>query len=552
MHGIHLLLLDVWRAACRHIELTESLVDIAGHLARHAPLGALTVVRLTRDRREGELVAAVLTGSVPVVHVERRRLDETDTVVVDRLSAQGALVPLRRGELEWATGLPGAPGASDGPRIAGLLCPGGESGGILLLAPRPGEAFDDRHVGIAAALREPLSVALANDSRLREMRALQEAAEADRESLLARLGRRELGDTVIGGESGLRLVLERVSLVAKSDLPVLILGETGAGKELVARLIHQQSARAGGPVLRVNCGAVPPELIDSELFGHERGSFTSAVKSRKGWFERADGGTLFLDEIGDLPPAVQVRLLRVLQDGWFERVGGHQPIRCDVRVVAATHRDLAAMVSEGRFREDLWYRIAVFPIRIPPLRERPEDIPALARHFAERAAIRFGLPVLEPEPGDLERLMAYHWPGNVRELGSVMDRSAILGNGKTLEIAKALGVMAPAGSPVAGINGSAAHENAAITESAGVAEDARIAGQSGPAGNVLMAGATPEPAALVSLDDAIRSHLLKALALTRGRIEGRHGAAALLRINPHTLRARMRKLGIDWTRYRER
>src|SRR6185295_5820666 len=168
--------------------------------------------------------------------------------------------------------------------------------------------------------------------------------------------------------------------------PVLILGETGSGKEVVARAIHERSACARGPVLRVNCGAIPPELVDSELFGHERGSFTGAAAQRHGWFERADGGTLFLDEIAELPLAAQVRFLRVLQDGVFERVGGTRALQVDVRVVAATHRDLAAMVRARQFREDLWYRINVFVIRLPPLRERRHDIAALAEHFADRAA----------------------------------------------------------------------------------------------------------------------------------------------------------------------
>ena len=188
--------------------------------------------------------------------------------------------------------------------------------------------------------------------------------------------------------------MEQVQLVAPSDTPVLILGETGSGKEVVARAIHSRSRRASGPFLRINCGAISPDLVDSELFGHERGSFTGAVAERKGWFERADCGTLFLDECGELPLPAQVRLLRVLQDGTFQRVGGERPLHVDVRVIAATHRDLPAMVASGQFREDLWYRIAVFPVRLPPLRERLADIPALATHFALRAAeaTRFECP----------------------------------------------------------------------------------------------------------------------------------------------------------------
>jgi two-component system nitrogen regulation response regulator GlnG len=206
---------------------------------------------------------------------------------------------------------------------------------------------------------------------------------------------------------------------------VLLLGETGTGKELIARMIHAQSPRSKGPFLRVNCGAVPPELIDSQLFGHERGAFTGAVEARPGWFERADGGTLLLDEVGELPLAAQVRLLRILQDGWMERVGGREPVHVDVRIVAATNRDLAGMVSQGQFREDLWYRIAVFPIRLPPLRERPEDIPDLVRAFFQRGAAE-GLPLKAIEQAAMERMKRYPWPGNVRELENLTRRLAAL------------------------------------------------------------------------------------------------------------------------------
>jgi transcriptional regulator with GAF, ATPase, and Fis domain len=275
--------------------------------------------------------------------------------------------------------------------------------------------------------------------------------------------------------------------------------------------VHTHSRRANGPFLRVNCGAIPPELIDSELFGHERGSFTGAVGTRKGWFERADGGTLFLDEIGELPLAAQVRLLRVLQDGSFQRVGGERTLTVDVRLVAATNRDLRQAVRDGGFREDLWFRIAVFPIPLPPLRERLQDMPALAAHFSLRAAERLGLPPRMPDAADLAALAAYPWPGNVRELASVIERAAILGDGRRLEVARALGVSPP-----------------------------------------LAALASPQRSnqPLSSLEDVIRQHIEVALSQCHGRVEGPFGAALLLNLNPHTLRSKMRKLGVSGQLYR--
>jgi transcriptional regulator with GAF, ATPase, and Fis domain len=316
--------------------------------------------------------------------------------------------------------------------------------------------------------------------------------------------------------------MQRVDLVSRSEVPVLILGETGTGKELVARAIHNRSDRHDGPFIRVNCGAIPRELIDSQLFGHERGSFTGAIESRQGWFERADMGTLFLDEIGELPLDAQVRFLRVLQDGHIERVGGTKSIPVNVRVVAATHRDLAGMVRENAFREDLWYRIAVFPILLPPLCDRLDDIPALAKHFAERAAIRFGLAPVMPNEADNELLRSYDWPGNIRELGTVIDRAAILGNGRILEIATALGFAEP----------QTVRSRQAVET---------------PQGRLDLRG----PATIVTLDEAMRQHVEASLRATGGRVEGARGAARLLGINPHTLRARMRKLGIDWAKFRE-
>ncbi len=319
---------------------------------------------------------------------------------------------------------------------------------------------------------------------------------------------------VIGEDGDMRRVFERVAMVARSNAPVTLLGETGTGKEVVARSIHERSSRHDKPFLRVNCGAIAPELIDSELFGHEEGSFTGAKGRRRGWFERADTGTLLLDECGELTPPAQVRLLRVLQEGTFERVGGEQTISVDVRIIAATHRDLDAMVKQGTFRSDLWYRLAVFPIDLPPLRERPNDLVEMTRVFAFESARKFGLKSCVPSSADLALVLDYRWPGNVRELKAVIDRAVLLGEGNYLDLATSLG--------------RSTSSNKSLPSSS--------SNQESP---------TSSAARFDTLDEAMRRHIEKVLFATRGQIEGERGAAKILGINPHTLRGRMRKLDVD-------
>ncbi len=316
-------------------------------------------------------------------------------------------------------------------------------------------------------------------------------------------------ESVIGGSRGLAPVMEQVELVAEMDTSVLLTGETGVGKGLVASVIHSISARRNAPFVDVNCGAIPETLVDSELFGHEKGAFTGAAIRKAGRFERANHGTIFLDEIGELALAAQVRLLHVLQSNRIERVGGATSLPLDLRVISATHRDLDAMVSDGRFREDLLFRLNVFPIHIPPLRRRKSDIPDLARYFVQKKADRLNL-AKRPEIGKmgLAQLSNYHWPGNVRELENIIERAMICCRNRKLDFTGLI---------------PGKHR-----------------------GNCLPPYEACEPNTFLSLEQVNRLHIKKALVSSGGKINGPGGAAQLLNIHPNTLRKRMDRLGIRY------
>ena len=318
-------------------------------------------------------------------------------------------------------------------------------------------------------------------------------------------------EAIIGDSRPLSEALGKVDLVGATDSSVLVLGETGTGKELIARAVHAKGRRRERPLIKVNCAALPTSLIESELFGHERGAFTGATERRMGRFELADGGTIFLDEIGEIPLEVQTKLLRVLQERELERVGGAKTIRVDVRVIAATNRDLAAAVAAGTFRQDLYFRLNVFPIEVPPLRDRREDVPLLVRYFVGRYAAKVGRRITRVPDDVMRRLVAYHWPGNIRELENIIERAVILSPGPEL---------------------SGVGELGAVPALSAVRADLRSA---------------PPPAAAsggVGLDDVERGHILSVLKQTGWRIDGAQGAAEMLRVNPSTLRSRMKKLGL--------
>jgi formate hydrogenlyase transcriptional activator len=309
---------------------------------------------------------------------------------------------------------------------------------------------------------------------------------------------------IVGDSVGLRRVLSMVRVVAPTDATVLINGETGTGKELIAEAIHKCSDRSNGPFVKVNCAAIPAGLLESELFGHERGAYTGAVTRSIGRFERANRGTLFLDEIGDLPLELQPKLLRVIQEKQFERLGGAATIHTDVRVICATHQNLCDMVEERQFRADLFYRLSVFPIQLPSLRERPDDIPLLVRHFVKQYADRMRKPITAIAEEFMAALVRHSWPGNVRELQNFIERSVIVATGAVLN-----------GSPL---------EPAYATQ-----------------GNSPL----PKPSAPVTLEEAERSHILRTLVETQGRVGGPNGAASRLGLPRTTLIAKMRRLGIS-------
>ncbi len=425
-------------------------------------------------------------------------------------SGEGLFAPGLRGDEEWVAHPDWL--AREGVRtFAGQpLVYAGETLGVIALFDR-GELrqtdFDWLRV-----FADHAAVSIANRRAFDEIARLRALLEEENHYL-----REEVNDAIgagdlVGESPGLRKVQQQIRLVAGTDATVLIQGESGVGKELVARAIHEQSSRSKRALIRVNCGAVPESLFESEFFGHVRGAFTGALKDRLGRFELAGGGTLFLDEIGETPLAMQAKLLRVLQEGEFERVGDTRTRTVDVRVVAATNRDLKAEVDAGRFRQDLYYRLSVFPIEVPPLRERPDDLRALAAHFIERTARKLKRTPPRLGMAAVEQLLQHDWPGNVRELQNAVERAVIVSGRGALQFDL---------------------------------PRARRGPKRASAGSLEPHSAAVAPTTLADLKELERRLLVDTLRATKGRIFGADGAAQRLGLPPTTLTSRLKALGID-------
>lgn len=501
---------------CGHLEIERGLQACFRYVSQHIPadriylekhereLGAMRIVAWADADDCGRMDQLIPYGEEALAAMAELGKawaagDQPPILVINRPQEE----PVTRGILE-ALGEPSSSAMSLPLVVEELIA------GALAVIAQGDDRFTEEHARLYTTLKEPFFVALSNTFKHEEVVRLKDRLAEENRNL-----QRELlhlsGDEIVGADFGLRDVMLQVRQVAPTESPVLLTGETGVGKDVIANAIHLGSPRREGPFIPVNCGAIPDSLLDSELFGHEKGAFTGALSRKRGRFERANGGTILLDEIGEMPLDAQVRLLRVLQHREVERLGGTDRIPVDIRIIAATNQNLERMVKEGRFREDLWYRLNVFPIQVPPLRDRISDIPALVNHFLERKAreLKFGeTPRLAM--GAMDQLKSYDWPGNVRELENLVERAMIIHRGQDLRFDQ----LRTSGEPA-------------------------MATESGPGEG--------DP---LDLDAMTSAHIRRVLRMTGGKIHGPGGAGELLGVNANTLRYRMKKLRIPFKKER--
>lgn len=511
------------------LEINSALQRCFLYMREVFPVDSLQFGLWDSDSRTVNHVAAVnLLGSVtkPITF----RLPEDVAETVENSLGADLLVPDTQFDPMTAAVAPYVENEGCSEIILSLQTEDERTGYLVVQAKQVG-LYTKEHLELVVSVREPLALAMANALRHQEVVSLKQRLEDDKQQLIRELSL-ATGSAVIGADTGLSEVMAMVKQVAPLQSTVLLLGETGVGKEVIANALHRLSSRREGPFIKVNCGAIPETLIDSELFGHEKGAFSGAIKQKRGRFERAAGGTIFLDEIGELPPAAQIRLLRVLQNREIERVGGHQSIPVDFRVIAATHRNLEKMVAEGSFREDLWFRINAFPINIPPLRHRKVDIPMLLQYFLTKKGEELGFRKVPPiATGALEKLVDYPWPGNVRELENVVERALIQNKGRTLTLDVFTLSQHPNG-PLHVLGDSCGCVFPCLAKT-----------------SVNRTQKVTEPSnGSLKLDDVLTQHIERVLDIAGGKVHGSGGAAELLGVNPSTLRNKMKKLGIVYGR----
>jgi formate hydrogenlyase transcriptional activator len=537
-------LLEINNAIIANLTREDLFRAIAGALGRVLPFERTAI--FLHDPRRDVLTLFVLESSLPSASFAIGLEMPPDRSHVGWVFETGR--PLLRRDLARERQFPAEDTAlADGVRsyVAVPLIARGTAVGVLAVASTRAEQYGEADASFLREVANQVALAVENMKAYEDVRVLNDqlraemvrrqdaedalrASLAEVEALRNRLQRENvyLQEEIrrehnfvemVGTSPALLATLATVERVAPTDSTVLILGETGTGKELLARAIHDRSARKGRPLVKVNCSAISAGLVESELFGHVKGAFTGALDRRLGRFELADGGTIFLDEVGDLPLETQVKLLRVLQEREFEPVGSNRPVSVDVRVIAATNRDLEEAIRGGRFRSDLFYRLNVVPLEVPPLRERKSDIPQLAMFFLARFSAKFGKAIDSISREAMTRLVAYAWPGNVRELQNVIERAAVLAEGPVLELDDQLRLASPVAAALPSEGPTPPPVEAPGLDRSGLAR---------------------------ALDEVERGYIVAALSRSRWVIEGPRGAAQLLKLHPNTLRSRMEKLGI--------
>ncbi len=492
---------------CGSLEIEKTLFNSFNYIRQYIPADGLTfditepdgsLLSIARATPKGIEICDILVPLSPDAHKEAKRNNHVEDVMIYNAPD---LNPISK---DFAKSLKIKEASY---LVLNLILEDGCSGGLAIYAFGQ-NVYTHKHAKLLSLVKEPFSIAMSNALKHRKLQKISENRKEENQGLYREL-MEITGDKIIGAESGLKGVMALVKHVSFVESPVILLGETGVGKDVIANTIHMFSGRSNGPLVKVNCGAIPENILDSELFGHEKGSFTGAIYQKRGKFERANGGTLFFDEVGELSLDAQVRLLRAIQFKEIERVGGTKTVHVDVRIIAATHRNLEELIRSGKFREDLYFRLNVFPIQIPPLRERKEDIPTLVHYFVEKKAKDLKLyPPSKLTNHAMGQLMDYDWPGNVRELSNIIERSLILNRKTPLSFnhLKFSGLTIKAG------------------ETQDIIEDNEI----------------------IPLDEMISRYIQKILRKTSGRVEGPKGAAILLGLHPNTLRSKIKKLKIQF------